>query len=58
MHTPRIGDLYTHNYHQNPHVLLEISKTCVHLIDLGLGIERTILNDTFRYKWMRLGANQ
>ena len=57
MDTYKIGDLYTHNYHRNPHILIEISKTCVHLIDLALGIERTILNDTFRHKWTRLGDN-
>jgi len=56
MDTPKIGELYTHNYHRNLHVLIENSKSCVHLVDLALGIERTILNDTFKHKWTRIGA--
>ena len=54
----QIGDLYTHDYHRNLHVLIEICKSCVHLVDLTLGIERTIRNDTFKYKWTRIGGNQ
>jgi len=38
--------------------LHEISKSCVHLLNLAQGTERTIRNDIFKRMWVRVGDNQ
>ena len=52
-----IGNLYKHIHSDQLHILTEISKSCVHLEDLTLGIERTIRNDVFKRMWVRVGDN-
>ena len=54
-----IGDLYAH-WKQPDHIYIlhEVSKTCVHLLNLAQGTERTIRNDIFMRMWVRIGDNQ
>jgi len=55
----QIGDLYTHwKQPDRIHILHEISKSCVHLLNLAQGTERTIRNDIFKRMWVRVGDNQ
>lgn len=53
----QVGDLYKHIKSNHPHILTEISKSCVHLVNLRLGIERTIRNDEFNRDWALIGDN-
>ena len=53
----QIGNLYKHmDVPDRIYILHEISKSCVHLLNLATGFERTVRNDMFRCLWRPLGG--